>query len=227
MTRHFQQSASLAIFVVLLFTTSARVQEKPLPLDPLTPQERELATKTARADARVREMLGNGRTQQITADFISVKRTQETEAQKDQPSHRYADVLFYRYDGDLGVRALVDLDASAVVDVVRVNGESVPIATEEIEEAGRLALADARVVRLFGGSLPAFQVASRPASQDDINRDRIEGLRTLGASPSEPCYRHRCIALFFRIKNQYVHLNEVVVDLTSQQVHVQLPGGVR
>jgi len=205
--------------LALLVAATASPQQRTLPLDPLTAQERESATALARADARVHELLGSGRSRQIYVDFIAAKPARETYG-SDQPPHRYADVLFYRYDGDLGVRALVDLQARAVTDVARVNGESVPINGEEIAEAGRLALADPGVARLFGGKIPAFRVATRPATKQETNDNRIEGLRTLGASPNDPCYRHRCIALFFRTNNRYVYLNRVVVDLTSQRVTV-------
>jgi hypothetical protein len=225
MTLSSRAHARLLTLVLLLAGPSAGAQEKPLPLDPLTPQEREIAASAVRGDRRVTDLLGAQRSRQILVDFISVKRIAETAAQKDQPSHRYAEVLFYRYDGDFGVKSLVDLDTRSVLDVVRVDGRSVPIAAEEIQEAARLALADERVVRLFGGTMPAFRVATQPASREELTGDRIEGLRTLGASPSDPCYRHRCIVLFFRTNNRYVHMNEVVVDLSSQRV--LLRGGGR
>lgn len=216
-----------AVPALLLLLTAARAQPQPsppLPLDPLTTQEREIAASVARADPRVRAALGTGRSRQIYADFISVKRTEESSPQR-EPSGRYADVLFYRYDGDVGVRALVDLQAKSVVDVNRVKGQSVPINGEEVEEAARLALANANVVRLFDGKVPSFKVATAPATREDVDSARIEGLRTVATSPKDPCFRHRCIVLFFRVNNRYVHLNRVVVDLTSQSVRVS--GGAK
>ena len=206
-------------FALFLIATVAYGQPtQPLPLDPLSAEEREAATSLARADARVRELLGGGRTRQIYTDFIAVKRARTP---AEEPSGRYADVLFYRYDRDLGVRALVDLVARTVVDVVRVNGQSVPINNEEVEEAARLALADPRVPRLFGGAMPSFRVATRPATREDINTPRIEALRVLGTSADDPCYRHRCIVLFFRVDNRYVNINRVVVDMTTQTVQIR------
>jgi hypothetical protein len=217
--------ATTVVFLLALAAATARPQGKPLPLDPLTSQERELASSVARTDTRVREFLGSRRSRQIYVDFIAVKGTRETDARRDEPSRRYADVLFYRYEDNLGVRALVDLEARSVVDVVRVNGASVPINSEEVEEAARLALADPRVLRLFGGRMPSFRVATHPAAREEVNSDRIEGLRTLGTTSEDPCSRHRCIVLFFRSRNRYVHLNQVVVDLTSRTVQVR--GGER
>jgi Cu2+-containing amine oxidase len=219
-----RRSAVLS-FGLLLAAAMARPQDKPLPLDPLTAQEREVATSVARADPRIREFMGNRRARQIYVDFIAVKESRRPDEQNEAPEHRYAEALFYRYDDNLGLRALVDLEARKVVDIARVRGESVPINTEEVEEAARLAQADERVARLFGGKMPEFQVATQPATAEDINANRIEGLRTLGMSPKDPCQRNRCIVLFFRMQNRYVHMNQVIVDLTSRTVRVR--GGAR
>ena len=201
-----------------VFIVAATTNAQPLPLDPLTPEEREVATSVAQADVKVRELLGGGRTRRIYTDFIAVKREG---VRGDEPSGRYADVLFYRYDRDIGVRALVNLIARSVIDVVRVNGQSVPINNEEVEEAARIALADPRVLRLFGGTIPPFRVATRPATREDAESARIEGLRLLGSSADDPCFRHRCILLFFRVNNRYVNVNRVVVDMTSQSVQIR------
>ncbi|HEV2853475.1 MAG TPA: hypothetical protein VHC97_11790 [Thermoanaerobaculia bacterium] len=217
MVRDLQRAARIAFFA---FFAAAAVRPQsapaPLPLDPLTPEERQAASSIAYADARVSSFLGSGRNRQIYADFISVK----WGSASDQPSGRYADVLFYRYVDDLGIRALVDLTAGAVLDVAHVNGESVPITTEEVQEAANLALADPRVAQLFGGTVPPFVVATGPATEEDLNTNRIEGLRTVASSTEDPCFQHRCIVLFFRMNNRYVHMDEVVVDLTTQTVNV-------
>lgn len=220
MTPKARRLAGLAILLTAVSAT-ARPQEPPLPLDPLTAQERDLATRLVREDARVREALGPGRTRLVYVDFIAVKSAADSNSPGEQPPRRRADALFYRYDKDIGVRALVDLERRTVVDVVRVGGDSVPINVEEVEEAARLATADPRVARLVGERLSRFRVATRSASLDDLRADRIEGLRTLGASPQDPCYRHRCVVLFFRSNNRYEFMNRVVVDLTSQKVQVR------
>ncbi len=213
----------LAVFAVLLTVVSgtARPQEPPLPLDPLTEQERDIATRLVREDARVKEALGPGPTRLIYVDFIAIKSPADSNSPAEQPPRRRVDALFYRYDKNIGIRALVDLERRAVVDVVRVSGNSVPINVEEVEEAARLARADPRVARLVGERLSQFRVATRSASADDLRADRIEGLRTLGTSPEDPCTRHRCVVLFFRSNNRYEFMNRVVVDLTSQKVQVR------
>ena|SRR5215471_7023608 len=213
--------------IALLFSlvlVAARAQESPLPLDPLTPREREIAASLVREDARVREALGPGRVRLIYVDFIAIKSPEDSGSPAEQPPRRRVDALFYRYDEDIGIRALVDLEKRAVVDVARVRGGSVPLSLEEVEEAARLAMADARVRRLVGERLSQFHVATGPATADEVNSDRIEGLRVLGTSSQDPCYRHRCVVLFFRSKNRYEFLNRVVVDLTSQKVQVREGG---
>jgi hypothetical protein len=134
---------------------------------------------------------------------------------------RSAEVLYYLPDGDRGVRVLVDLATRRVVDQAAVPGQSVPLSAEEVQTAARLALADQRVVGLFGGRMPAFRVATAPATLADTGAARIEGLRTVAASRTDPCYGRRCVVLFFRVANRYVHMNRVIVDLTGQRVLIQ------
>lgn len=217
------KSVGLLAFLVLftLRSATATPQEPPLPLDPLTDREREAAARVAREDARVREALGAGRTRLIYVDFIAVKTPTDSSSTTEQPPHRRAEALFYRYDENIGVRALVDPERGAVLDVVRVNGNSVPINAQEVEEAARLSRADPRVIRLLGGRSSTFRVAKGPASVEDVRSNRIEGLRTIGVSPQDPCYQHRCVVMFFRANNRYELMNRVVVDLTSQTVQLR------
>ena len=71
MANHFSRTAALATALILA-PAVARAQN-PLPLDTLTDQERATADSVVRADSRVREFVGAGRTRQIHLDFISVK----------------------------------------------------------------------------------------------------------------------------------------------------------
>jgi hypothetical protein len=216
-------SARAVILYTTLFLAALRLdaQGAPLPLDPLTSQERELGGTIARANPTVREFVGAGRSRQINVDFIGVKTAGETDAQSDIPSRRHAEALFYNYDRDQGLRVLVDLTGQRVLDVVRVPGRSVPINRDEVALAARLALANARVVRLFSDRMPAFRVATRPAARAELQLPRVEGLRIVEGRRSDPCYRHRCVMLFFRVANRYVQMNRVTVDLTTQRVLVR------
>jgi hypothetical protein len=216
----------LAVAQAVMFAATALAQPAgPLPLDPLTPAERELATRLAESDPRVKELLGS-RSRRVYTEFIAVKRgegptTGVARPAEAPPAGRFADVLFIRYDTNVGVRVLVDLEAQRVIEVARVSGKSVPINSDEVQEAARLALADARVVRLLGDQANTFRVATGPATVRETAENRIEGLRTLGTVGGDPCSDHRCIVLFFRQANHYIRLNQVVVDLTTQRVIVQ------
>lgn len=216
--RPFRVLCALCLFALPLSAQTAlpTFPQRVLPLDPLTPQERALGEEVARANGAVKEFLARGRTRMIYSEFISVKR----EAAQTEPSGRFADVLFYRYDDDAGLRALVDLTARAVLDVVPVPGHSVPLTADEVEEAARLALASTDVARLLGENAGSFRPARGPATREQLNDNRIEGLRTLGSTPADPCTRDRCVVLFFRTRNRYIAMNRVVVDLTTRRVMV-------
>lgn len=224
-------NARCAVLVTCILVVSASAQTErqsslqpaaPLPLDPLTATERTRAEEIARGYGAAKEFLAAGRSRLIYVDFISVKR----DAKAVDASGRFADVLFYRYTDDTGLRLLVDVAAGAVVDVTRVRGRSVPLAAAEVEEAAQLALARSEVVRLLGESAGSFRAATGPAMREQINDNRIEALRTLGSTPDDPCTRNRCVVLFFRSRNRYIALNQVVVDLTNRRVLVN-DGGAR
>ena len=211
------------ILVLALSAGVAKAQpDRPLPLDPLTAQERALTDTIVRSDARVREFLAGGPNRLINIDFIAVKTPRES-ATRDEvpPSRRTAEAVLYRYDTNQGILVLVDIGRRVVTDIARVPGESVPINNDEVAQAAKLALADRRVIQLFGGRMPAFRVATGPATEAETDQPRIEGLRTIGATPEDPCYRRRCVVLFFRVNNRYVQMNRVFVDLISQRVIIR------
>jgi hypothetical protein len=216
-----QSSRRAALITVFLLSPVMARAQGPLPLDPLTNQERVIADSVVRADARVREMVGGGRTRPIHLDFISVKPRAGEVSRDGLPASRHAEVLIYNYDRNQGILALVDITARRVVDVARIPGQSVPINADEVAVAARMALTDPRVARLFGDQMPAFRVATGPSTLADQDSPRIEGIRIVGGAPNDPCTLHRCIALFFRVNNRYVQLNRVVVDLTAQQVMIR------
>jgi hypothetical protein len=181
----------------------------PLPLDPLTAAEREAAERVARAEARVTELLGPGRYKLISVEFLALKPEDPRLAtETDGPIQigRHAEVLFYRYDGDVGVRVVVDVAQETVRDVSRVDGQAVPLSEEEVVEAGELALHDETVIGRLG---------------PDRRQYKIEGMRILATRESDPCYRHRCVDLLFRRGPHYLVAFPVTVDLTSRDVMVQ------
>lgn len=206
--------------LLALFATTLAAQERRLPLDPLTDGEREIAVGVARGNPRVRELVTGRRSRLIYAELVAVK-----DEKSGEPRGRFADVVFYRYEDDAGLRVLVDIEQRRVADVAAVSGRSVPVTAEEVEEAARLALASPAVARLFGEQLRTFRFSARPPTRDELDQPRIEALRTLGGSQGDPCLRNRCVVLFFRTGNRYVHVNEVLVDLTTSSVIVRRRAG--
>src|SRR3954469_342290 len=207
--------------VIALSRVGAAQPERPLPLDPLTPAERAVADSVVRVDPRLREFMSAGPSRVIGIDFIAAKDERGTDARSDLPTRRTAEALLYRYDLDQGLSALIDIERRGGVQTARIPGESVPINKDEVAEAARIALAAPAVTRLFGGRMPPFKVAAGPASLEETNQPRIEGLRTVGATREDPCYKARCVVLFFRVNNQYVQVNRVTVDLRRRRVFIR------
>jgi hypothetical protein len=200
-------------------------QQRVLPLDPLTPEERSIAASVANSDASVREALGPGRNRLIYVEFVTPKPPDSAELQTGPSpvvpsSARQAEVVFYRYDDDQGVWVLVDLERRAVLDVAPVEGRSVPLAIEEVDEAFSHASQNSEVRSLLGPQAPQYRVGRGPWRGDDQEL-RVEALRVVATSPADPCYRHRCLELLFRQGRYYVSGVNVTVDLTSQAVQVR------
>jgi hypothetical protein len=221
-------SGALSITVVLLVPTALADRfVPPIPqrqvqsLDPLTSEETALAARIATTDPRVKESLGEGRSQLVQVQFVALKpNVYQASQEPDQlKTGRHATVLFYRYDNDQGILVIVDLEKRSTGEITRVEGRAVPLAFEEITQASNLALRNERVRSLLGSRANDFRVANLSAGERPENR--IEGLRVVATSPRDPCYRHRCIDLLFRQREGYIVGTSVTVDLTSQVVRVE------
>jgi hypothetical protein len=74
-----------------------RTPRTPQPLDPLTAAERQQAETVARGDARVKELLGGGRSRLVYVDFSAIKRSDAAQT-PDSPTSvalgRHAEVVF-------------------------------------------------------------------------------------------------------------------------------------
>jgi len=190
--------------------TPPGVGSRSAPLDPLTPEERRLAEQVTRADSRVKELLGSGQTKLILIDFFAIKpddpaRTREAERRPIQIG-RHAEVLFYRYEDDSGVRAVVDLERRAVREAERVSAERVPMSAEELEEAKALAARSEELRAKLGRALTEY---------------RIGGMRYTPSDEKDSCARHRCMYLLFRRGDVWVTDPIVIVDLTSRTVRLE------
>lgn len=169
------------------------------PLDPLTAREREAAQQAALADPRVRELLADQPHRVISVDFAADKGASSEVV-------RGAEVFLYRPDRDVGVRALVHLQPVAVVAVAPVPGPQVPLTNDDYQLARELALRSPEVQSRFGKGL---------------QRADIEMLRELPSDPDDPCVRHRCVFLLFRLPEGYASGPRVVVDLNAREVRVK------
>ena len=218
------------VALLLLTTRALAVQQPPAPrvlqpLDPLSTAERQQAESVARADARVRELLGAGRSRLVYVDFTAIKRSDAAQL-PDSPTSvavgRHAEVVFYRYDDDSGVRVVVDLQKKAVVQAERVDSAEVPLNTEELSESFALALKDEAVSSLLGTDAKTFRTADAGAAAKGVATPRniVRGLRVVATSDADPCWKHRCVQLFFRRGDVYL-IDSVVVDLTAQQSRVE------
>ena len=197
-----------------------------LPLDPITAEEKAAAERVALADPRVAELLGTGRRQLISVELLTLKPGKEemAAAAAGRPIQmgRYAEVVFFRYEGEFGVRAVVDLSRKAVTEVTRLESDQVPLTPDDLAEAFKLALRDTEVRGALGPSAERFRVeglqkVTGPAGERFI----VRGLRVQASEESDPCWKHRCLQLLFRRGDVYLSEPVVVVDLTAQRVLVQ------
>jgi hypothetical protein len=222
--------ASLSITTLLLL--SIGLAERPRgpgfllpqtrPLDPLTPEEKELAARIASTDTRVKKELGSGRQQLIQVQFLALKAGSDTKALEEQEPlkpGRYAAVLFYRYDTDQAIHVVVDVSERSVANITRLEGRAVPLAPEEVARAFALALLNSQVRALLGPQANELRVAG--LSRGAGPQNRVEGLRVIATSTRDPCYRHRCVELHFRKRDGYVPGISVTVDLSAQKVKIQ------
>lgn len=182
-----------------------------LPLDPLTEREIAIAQRVTRADARVREMVGQRKAVVGATYFLALKPDTldvRVEPRREPPPIRAAQVVIYVYDGDYGVSGLVDLSRSTVLKVERLENEPIPFAAEEITTAQQLALRDPRLRQTIG---------------PQAGESRIEWLGVNAVEERDPCYRHRCVQLFFRRGRAFLMRPIVIVDLTTQTVRLEEP----
>lgn len=200
----------------LILCAAAAAQERDY-LNPLTDAERELAVRIARDDARVREMAGDGLVRLVYVELSTVKSTRPNRRGESQAAGRFAEVLQYRYDGDTGVLALVDLGKRKVDAVERVEGGAVPLTQEDLKEAVRLALDDADTRALLGHEASRYVVPDPAATESPPYA--IRALLVHAYDERDSCFRRRCVQLFFQQRDAYL-IDSAVVDLTGRQVRI-------
>ncbi len=191
-----------------------------LPLDPLTPGERKLAEQIAREDSKVRELLGN-RSQLISITLLFLKPEGEQVAVPTKPVaiDRHAEVLFRR-EGEVGVRAVVNLSKRSLVAAERMASMELPLTPEDISQAAKLALEDAELRKALGDEVKGYSAAAEsPGTR--AQQFAITGLRLFSKGEDDPCTKHRCVQLMFRRGRDYLADTTVWVDLTERHVYVE------
>lgn len=194
-------------------------QQRVQPLDPLTPEEIEIATRVANGDQRVKTALGSGRQRLVQVDFFAMKPADTSTAPQRMQIGRHARVLFYRYEGDRGIDVVVDLERRTVASVTQIEGVAVPLAADEIADAFNVAIRNEGVRSFLGPRLNEFRAATLTAGEKA--ETRVEGLRVIATSPRDPCYRRRCVYLIFRDQGRYLAGTKVTVNLTAQTTRVE------
>jgi Cu2+-containing amine oxidase len=217
-SRHFHWH-SLGVLLLAISCAAQRGPDRPLPLDPLSEEEKHDAVQIALADARVKEMLGTGRHEAASVSLFPQKLPREqveaAAAGREIPMSRTAEVIFFRYEDESGVRVIVDLSHKSASEVSRLSTRDVPMTQTDLAEAWNLASRNAEVRETLGAELQQFQV--EPARQNY----RVEGLRIEAVSDKDPCYKHRCLQLLFRRGADYLVKPIVIVDLTSRDVRIE------
>jgi hypothetical protein len=187
----------------------------PLPLDPLRPDEAEAAQRIAQSDPRVREVLGES-PRLIYVQSIAPK----IGPNADEPRGRHADVLYLSGNQELGIRVLVDLGGSRVVEHVRLPQNKVPLGIADVQEALRLAVQHGAVREMLGARASGFRVLTGPITPSNANSDYVSGLRHVAGSAEDPCYRNRCLYLLFNSGGRLLLDHEVLVNLSTREVRV-------
>ncbi|MCA1615644.1 MAG: hypothetical protein LC800_16400 [Acidobacteria bacterium] len=202
-------------------------QPQTLPLDPLTPEEKERAARAASDDARVKELLGGGTPRVVYVEFLAVKPDDESRARERDGSPirigRHAEVVLYNSENDRGARAVVVLDRrDSVRQVERLDGDRVPLTFADLQEAHSIALRNPEVRSLLGADADRFRVLRQEQiRRGDESQIAVEGLRYRTTDPADPCYRQRCFLLLFRRGRAYVNDARTIVNLNARNARVE------
>lgn len=198
--------------------------QAPLPLDPLSDAEAARAQDVAQADAATSQLLG------VNPRLIYVLSIAPKMSADGEPHGRHADVLYRREDNTFGVRVLVDLAATRVVDRVRVAIGSVPIGTADVDEALEIAQSSGELEQLLGSYARGgpFRVLNGPLTRERANENFVQGIQHTGSGPDDPCRTNRCVYLVFNSEGrQVLRQQQVLVDLNTRRVMVTRTGAAQ
>jgi len=201
---------------------------RPLPLDPLSPEEQRAAEQIALADPRVRELLGTAKRQLVSVDLFARKPPEEqlqgAAVGRRIEMGRMAEVMFFRYEGEYGVRAVVDLEKKTATDVSRLESAQVPMTPADLAQAWTIALRSDEVRKALGPDVEKFQVGPGTPGAKARPQYSVEALRVGATDEKDPCFRHRCLHLLFREGDAYLMKPWVIVDLSAEKVYIERRG---
>jgi hypothetical protein len=129
---------------------------------------------------------------------------------------RYAQALYCVYAENTGFRAMVDLVKGTVLSTEELSCDEVPIATEEVQAARDLAIADSSVREFLGETADAYQV--RPAPGEPTPDYLVEAMKVVATEEEDRCFGQRCLLLVFSDPKDYRTGLEVLVNMTDQKV---------
>ena len=203
-------------------TKKGSSQQSPLPLDPLTAEDRRLAEEIAGADAKVHGLFAGATYRFVSIELLPLKPDQESKGAPTQPLtlDRHAAMLYRRAGDESGLRVVVNLTKRSIVSSSEVTSAEVPLTPEDINEAAQLALTNKELRSALSSDAEGYAAASKsPGTHTD--RFAITGLRLFSSDEKDPCKTHRCVRLMFRRDRDYLGQPMVWVDLTDRQVHVE------
>lgn len=189
-------------------------------LDALNTDEKAVAERVARADARVKELLGEAGVRVVSVTPVLLK-TESPE--KTDIAARLVEVILFHPEREVGARVILNLQQNRVESVNRLASSQVMMTNDDLADALQLALRDPEVVKILGAAAQSFRVAGAPAapSATAVPQNVVEGLPVRSDETSDPCSRHRCLHLLFKRGNDYLVEPDVTVDLTAKHVMVE------
>ena len=201
-------------------TSQERPEEsKVLPFDPLTQEERAAAERTAQGDKRVKEMLGEGGVRVISVELLTMK--PEKPPDEGRPV-RHAEVILFRPGGDVGVRVAVNLEKGAVEDAKKLDSAQVPMNADDLAEAFEVAMKNEELLKALGPEAKNYRVQGRTGERTLVQQEYgVTGLRVRGTETSDPCFKDRCMQLFFRKGDVFLSQPSVIVNLTARKVSLE------
>lgn len=205
---------------VLIF---AGCRHPPRPLDPLTADEKKDAERIARADSRVIQALGGGKTELAYVTFFALKPTNAPAVKNPDllVLERAAEIVFYRFNGNVGVRVVVSLARKSVTEVQAIEGSAVPVTPQEWTDAVQLALRDPQIQQLLGNDLARFRTLTRRQSNSaTLRQNAVRSMLLVAPKPNDPCSGNRCVELYFRRGSAYL-IDTAVVNLSSGTVRIE------